>query len=346
MNEELLLQRMNKIKKLKPSLMAGIDELYEWIIQAPPHIRHRINPFLVQSQTSLGLKKILATLLAGTQTGAFQIHWDSYSPYSNKLTNVFHSLAEMKSKALCTTSGKEYEIDFLEHVKVSFCLNPEIELPSNLQEPEPEEIYLTGLDVIHVPEFREFFEFDCLKSTETLNISSVVVLYTNICNSTQIYEGLGNKLSYELVQENLKILKESIETEGGMVMKTISDSILASFLRSSSAINSIFKAKEKLEKFNSSKDFREQVYIKFGVHIGPVLLVNANNKLDYFGTTVNQVFKIQTLADRENFAFSEQVLHQEEVIDILKSHGIKRLKRKQKIIKSINGNFPVYLASY
>jgi class 3 adenylate cyclase len=435
MQEELLLQRMNKISKMKPSLVIGVDEVYEWILQSDPSSRYRINPFHIQAQTGLGLRKVVAILLAGTQTGAFRIHWDLHCPHCNMITDEFHSLSLAKGKSSCKMCEKQYIADFQKRVEVTFSLHPEIEentsapvcrtpeklkplveiglpvggketveieipegqykyfcpitlaqgrmevkgerteevqnmdivqlidgsydklqlefkpgklkvsfhnphnpmgglhLTRNGQSEELDledmDIRMTGLELIHIPEFKEFFGSDSLNNKEVMSISSVAILFTDITGSTQMYEELGDVRAYELVREHFDILIETIQSLGGTIVKTIGDAVMASFITSSPAVHSIFKVLEKFESFNAPKDYREHIHIKLGIHEGSAILVNLNDRIDYFGTTVNKAARIQGLADKEHFCLSGEIFEKDSTKEILKSYGVKRVRRSE-----------------
>jgi class 3 adenylate cyclase len=451
MNEELFQQRMNQIRKIKPSLVMGLDEVTEWILQSDVFTRHRINPFVIQSQAGLGLRKVVAILLAGTKAGAFRMHWDLHCPHCNMITDEFSSLRESRGHSHCKMCNSSFLADFHKRVEVTFSLHPEIEvvdIPANCAPPpklkplveigipkggremrsieitegryrffcpitmakgilevsgpvssetqvlevtqlidasydkmhaqlqpgkvdvifknpdtpfsglflisddlkeelglEDTGIRLTGLQAIHYPEFQEFFGTDTLSVKEKMSISKVAILFTDITGSTKMYEELGDIKAYELVREHFDLLIDIIQMQGGVIVKTIGDAVMASFVQSENALQTVFKCIDKFSHFNEPRDFREQIHVKFGIHEGSCILVNLNDRVDFFGTTVNKAARIQGLATKDEFCISEEMFLSHATKDILKINGVTRVRRSQKALKGLSGSHSVYFIS-
>lgn len=340
MNQDLFIQRTNQIRELKPSLLLGLDDVQDWIITSEPQNRLHINPFQLQTDTGVNYKKIIGILLAGTLTGAFQVNWECVCPEECKETiHLFHSLNDCKSTFFCERCNREIQTDLRTNVRISFSVHPEIEeTPLDLSKYNNHHMQLSGLELIHVPEYREFFGSDTISSHEKIYISSVSILFTSIKGSTEMYEALGDLKALEIVREHFHILNEAIQSNNGTIMKTIGDSVMASFVNPSYAVHSIFKIIEKFKVHNMSKPFTEQINLQVGFHEGPAVLVNMNNNLDYFGITVNHAARMHSLASGEEFCMAEEVFSKEDIKEILKTYGINRVKRSKQTLKGLKGN--------
>lgn len=207
------------------------------------------------------------------------------------------------------------------------------------------ELHLSGLEIIHYPEFREIFGDDALSEREKMTISGVTILFTDITGSTRMYERLGDIRAYNIVKDHFQILIQSIQNNGGTVIKTIGDAVMASFTETSPAFQSIFQALDRFKHYNESKEQDRQVNLKIGIHTGPAILVNLNERLDYFGSTINKAARIQSLAKSHEIAFSEEVLLLPGVKKQLLDRGMRKLRRRQASLKGLSGSHPVYFLS-
>ena len=217
-----------------------------------------------------------------------------------------------------------------------------------LEDPIPFEsldLHLSGLEIIHYPEFREIFGNDALSQREKMTISGVAILFTDITGSTRMYEKLGDVQAYNIVRDHFQILIQSVQNHGGTIIKTIGDAVMASFISEDSAFLSIFDALERFKHYNEKKEMDQKVNLKIGIHSGPAILVNLNESLDYFGSTVNKAARIQSLAASQQIAFSEEVLQAPGTRKMLLDHGTRKLKRKQASLKGLSGSHPVYFLS-
>ncbi|MCB1179374.1 MAG: adenylate/guanylate cyclase domain-containing protein, partial [Leptospiraceae bacterium] len=201
---------------------------------------------------------------------------------------------------------------------------------------------LSGLELTHFPVFRELFGSETLSERERMTISGVTILFTDIKGSTKMYEDLGDIPAYNIVRDHFDILIDVIKNNGGYVIKTIGDAVMASFMRSDDSIKSVYEVFEEFDKYNESKGSNEKVSLKIGVHSGPAILVNLNDRIDYFGTTVNKAARIQSLSNSENFCVSEEIFGQPEIKELLKQNGVKRVNRKFRELKGLSGKHPVY----
>ncbi|MCB1322403.1 MAG: hypothetical protein KDK34_19235, partial [Leptospiraceae bacterium] len=62
------------------------------------------------------------------------------------------------------------------------------------------------------------------------------------------------------------------------------------------------------------REINPRICVKIGLHAGPCLAVNSNDKLDYFGTTVNRAARIQGQSLGNDIVMS---------IDFEHSHGLR-----------------------
>jgi adenylate cyclase len=201
---------------------------------------------------------------------------------------------------------------------------------------------LTGMMLQHFSLFSKLFGAEVLSGRERMVISSVTILFTDITASTKMYETLGDAKAYNIVRDHFDILISEIEAQGGIVIKTIGDAVMGSFTSTETAWRALLSAKQRMNRYNADRDLSEKVYLKMGLHRGPAILVNLNERLDYFGSAVNKASRIQSLSSSEQVSFSHEIYTDVSTLPLLKSAGIKKLKRIQRNLKGIEGGHTLY----
>ncbi len=117
---------------------------------------------------------------------------------------------------------------------------------------------------------------------------------------------------------------------------------MASFQKNVNSFDAIFSAMKRMKEYNLIKDISESVFLKIGIHIGAAILVNLNDRLDYFGSTVNKAARIQSISKSEQISFSEEVFSDKEVRSILRANGINRVSKSSRNLKGIEGKYSIY----
>ena len=201
---------------------------------------------------------------------------------------------------------------------------------------------LSGITLQHLPLFAKLFGAEVLSGRERLLISSVTILFTDITASTKMYETLGDIKAYNIVRDHFEILLSEIQNKEGIIVKTIGDAVMASFQKNVNAFDAIFTAMKQMKEYNLNKDISESVFLKVGIHKGAAILVNLNDRLDYFGSTVNKAARIQAISKSEQISFSEEVFSDKEVRSILRANGITQVSKSTHNLKGIEGKYSIY----
>jgi class 3 adenylate cyclase len=450
MNIELLIQRIEKLKKRPDANAIAINTIKEWLLGSNLLKRLRINPHSVATDSGFDLDGIISEFLYGVKTGLFDLHWDVHCPHCNMITAEFNDLADASALSFCEMCESSFEIDFLDRVEVTFSLNKEIEDPklSPICDPSPaleakfqlvtflnetdsavvtlekgryryccpltcakgtlvvegeeteklqkitltqlkgkhfdkkelticpgkvrveltnighplsgmimhnEELLdeltldqlpprLSGLEIIHFSDYKRLFGTQVLSERERMKIRSVSIMFTDITGSTRMYETLGDAKAYNIVRDHFEILFKAIEQHGGTVIKTIGDAVMASFLTNEEAVKAAADALIGFSEYNKNRHEDEQVKVKFGIHRGPAVLVNLNNRLDYFGSVVNKAARIQEASKSYEVSFSDEVYSDKYFLAALRTIGISGIQKHLEDLKGIDGRQVVYTA--
>jgi class 3 adenylate cyclase len=154
--------------------------------------------------------------------------------------------------------------------------------------------------------FRKLFGAETLGGDEGIGVRDLALLFTDLKGSTALYERIGDLKAFALVQQHFRYLAKAVQDHDGAVVKTIGDAVMASFNSASDAVAASLEMFKEIEAFNRSQEFRE-ILLKVGVHRGPAIAVTLNERLDYFGQSVNIAARVQGLAGAEEICLTEAV---------------------------------------
>ena len=158
-------------------------------------------------------------------------------------------------------------------------------------------------EVLSMPEFRHLFSSEHLALNVKLYLEEQTILFTDIVGSTQFYAESGDAKAFARVSNHFHEVFGEIERQGGVVVKTIGDAVMASFSTPSDAI----AAARDIQGLFHSERRDTPLRLRISIHSGPVLAVHLNTGVDYFGGTVNLAAKIQSGARGGEIAVSEAV---------------------------------------
>ncbi|HUI70595.1 MAG TPA: adenylate/guanylate cyclase domain-containing protein, partial [Spirochaetia bacterium] len=164
--------------------------------------------------------------------------------------------------------------------------------------------------VSSLQEFRDLFSSQMLSLDETFAIESLSFLFTDIKGSTELYERLGDSVAFSLVKEHFYIMERIVRANNGAVVKTIGDAVMAVFMDAPDALRSAVEMIDAFDDLETAQKLRNSIIVKIGVHYGPCIAVTLNERLDYFGTTVNIAARVQGLSDGRNVMVSDALFRE------------------------------------
>ncbi|HEY7786238.1 MAG TPA: DUF5939 domain-containing protein [Pyrinomonadaceae bacterium] len=172
----------------------------------------------------------------------------------------------------------------------------------------------TAAEVTALQIFRDLFSTEALRPGEQISVGTLTVLFTDLRNSTQLYRQIGDATAFGRVLGHFDILKRAIAEEDGAIVKTIGDAVMAVFRQPAGALRAMLKAQEEL---SSPAAGREPLTLKAGMHVGPCIAVTLNDRLDYFGSTVNLAARLEALSTGSDVIISRAVFDDPAVRDLL-----------------------------
>ena len=175
----------------------------------------------------------------------------------------------------------------------------------------------TAADVTALQVFRDLFATEVVRPGQEISIGSVTLMFTDLRDSTRLYRKIGDASAFGRVREHFEILEKSIAEEGGAIVKTMGDAVMATFRHPIDALRSVWSAQTEI-----AKRGEPMLWLKVGLHKGPCIVVNLNDRLDYFGSTVNITSRLPGFSKGGELIFSEAFSEDPEIQDFL-SKNIK-----------------------
>ena len=172
---------------------------------------------------------------------------------------------------------------------------------------------LTAPEVISLQAFRDLFAAATLRPGDEAGVSQVALLFSDLRGSTALYERVGDAQAYNMVREHFALLASIVRDHDGAVVKTIGDAVMASFGDPAHAVKAALAMQAKLAEAQGG----EELVLKLGVHMGPSVVVTLNDRLDYFGSTVNMAARLQGQSTGGDIVLSRAVAEDPAVQQII-----------------------------
>jgi class 3 adenylate cyclase len=200
--------------------------------------------------------------------------------------------------------------------------------------------FLTAKRLLTNQTFRDLYRTDTLDIDQRLRITSLTFLFTDLKGSTDLYERVGDLVAFDLVRNHFLALNEIVADESGAVVKTIGDAVMATFPTPDRAVAAALRMREAMADLNRHRNSQD-LLLKIGIHEGPCLAVNLNERQDYFGQTVNIASRVQGLAASRSILTTAPVVNHPEASAILKAGGLIPTAQ-QRAVRGIAGEVAIY----
>ncbi len=178
----------------------------------------------------------------------------------------------------------------------------------------------TAAEVTALQIFRDLFSSEALRPGDQISVGTLTVLFTDLRNSTRLYRDIGDATAFGRVMNHFDVLKRAIAEADGALVKTIGDAVMGVFRNPAAALTAMLRAQEELA---SPPEGTAPLTLKAGIHIGPCIAVTLNERLDYFGSTVNMAARLEGLSTGNDVVISAAVYNDPEVRKLLNSTGLQ-----------------------
>jgi class 3 adenylate cyclase len=175
-----------------------------------------------------------------------------------------------------------------------------------------------GSVIASLPDFLDLFATEAPASGVELRVSSLTLLFSDLTGSTALYERIGDARAFAVVGEHFADMTSAVNENAGAIVKTMGDAVMADFASPADALAAAIRMVRECERAHGALGLS----VKIGLQEGPCLAVRANERLDFFGTTVNVAARLQALAHGGQIVVAR---------DLLEHEGFARLVRAESL---------------
>jgi class 3 adenylate cyclase len=182
--------------------------------------------------------------------------------------------------------------------------------------------FLSGAALLSNQTFLDLFATETIVAGEGLAVRQLALLFTDLQGSTALYERIGDMKAFDLVRLHFGYLRECISRNSGALVKTIGDAVMASFVDPLDAVRAALEMRTRIAQFNLEAG-GDLIALKVGLHAGACLAVTLNDRLDYFGQTVNIAARVQALAGANEIVATDDVMATPGAAELVANLGIE-----------------------
>jgi len=174
-----------------------------------------------------------------------------------------------------------------------------------------------------MPEFRDLFSSEVLAPGLQLGVTSLAFLFTDLTGSTALYQRVGQARAFRIVQDQFALLGEAIASHNGAIVKTIGDAVMATFPTGGDALAAGLAIQRAIRRLDLRGEADASELVRVGIHQGPCVAVTANDRLDYFGTTVNIASRVEHEARGGEVAATAEVCEALDAQAVIAEAGLR-----------------------
>jgi adenylate cyclase len=180
---------------------------------------------------------------------------------------------------------------------------------------------LSAGELVADQRFRDLFSGEVLAPGIKLAVEHATIVFTDLVGSTAMYQALGDASAFSLVWTHFDALRRIVDQSRGAIVKTIGDAIMAVFMRPEDALSAADALHAQVASFCRERGHEYPVALKIGVHDGPCIAVTLNDRLDYFGSTVNLAARVESKSEGGDIVVSLDLAERTKDAAILRDRG-------------------------
>ncbi len=291
----------------------------------------RVNPRHLAASLGWSEPQTLDVLALSIAEKLWTLEWETHCSHCGLALQSTESLADLQTHHQCEECHMESEVSLDQEIVVRASLDKRVRRlrPDRRDDPDfRAEVDarlgpLPALKLINRPIFRDLLGEQTLPPNQSLGIDNLAIFFSDLKSSTALYQRLGDARAYELVRRHFEVVFEAVDRHGGAAVKTIGDGVMGTFFNNTDALRGIAASVAGIQALNERAGLSEEecLSLKVGLHAGPCIVVTMNQRLDYFGSTVNIAARLSDLAQGDDLVFSRVVLEDPQAHELIQELG-------------------------
>ncbi len=166
---------------------------------------------------------------------------------------------------------------------------------------------------------------------DSAQVTKIAVLFTDIVGSTQYFKSRGDRAGRRMLEIHQQVASAPITAHGGIVVKTIGDSVMAYFLDPVDALKAAIAIQQDSNAYNEKLKPEDQIHVRIALHFGEGIV----EEHDIFGNVVNLAAKLVAATGADELFISEELYELVKNVPLIdyqeialrnKTRGLKALK--------------------
>ncbi len=311
------------------------QSLRDYLLHAEACDVYHARPSQIAGSLNQPMRATLEGLVNAMFAGDAILHWELECPACKAFAEIKNPLALPIHETTCKACQTHFTVHSDEETQVTFSphanlrpLEGQVEDKAYLHELHQKFPPTTVHELMTVQTFREWAQNEPLPSGEYLDVRKMVVWFSDLTGSTALYARNGDPFAFNLVREHFTLVTDAILAANGAVVKTIGDGVMAVFSYVNRGLQAALDANQRLEVFNNENQLSgdRRLQLKVGIHTGPAIVVTLNDRLDYFGTTVNIASRVSDLAKGQEIILTQMSQVEPEVADMMQPYRVDVFK--------------------
>ncbi|HET9097386.1 MAG TPA: adenylate/guanylate cyclase domain-containing protein, partial [Candidatus Baltobacteraceae bacterium] len=149
-------------------------------------------------------------------------------------------------------------------------------------------------------------------------IESIAVLFTDLVGSTAMYSRTGDAPAFRIVTDHFTVIRDIVSRYEGAIVKTIGDAVMAVFIDAGNCLRAAVELDRSVQGITWDG---APLRLRAGMHAGPCIAMRANERIDYFGTTVNLAARLESAAGAGEVTMARADAQRAGVAPLLREFG-------------------------
>ncbi len=170
----------------------------------------------------------------------------------------------------------------------------------------------TAAEVTTLAEFGHLFKSEMLAPGQEITVKEVALVTSRLAGTTSLFA--ANSRQEEKARRALheEFMNEYVATRRGVVVGAAGDMVTCAFHRVDDALGAATDAQRAIAAHSAARGITPPLEVAIGVHAGPVTAFNGDERLEYFGKTVDVAVRLAAQAQPGGVVLGEGVVRAQE----------------------------------
>ena len=167
--------------------------------------------------------------------------------------------------------------------------------------------------------FRSLFPRETLAPGRLVGVATIAFLVTVLVDEAALYAESDDSHAFGMIHAHFRLIEDRVRREGGALVKTIGAGTISVFDDPRAAVRAAIAIPLDL----AADSIARPLDIRIGVERGGALITTINDRLDYFGRTVDLASRLAKLADPGGIVLGAAIASEPEVALLLAQSHIQ-----------------------